>query len=111
MRDDHVDKDAERRHLNEVSERYATRRRASWTDDEDMIILDEWVLVDPQFRDELGVAKRLSRTLFACQGRAEQLRALLGVSNEAPKRRKQDPRYIGVDDDPEDQWWSPDYYK
>ena len=72
--------DAARRRLNERSVQWATRRKAQWTPEEDEVILNEWVLVDPSQRGddyEMALAKRLSRTLFACQGRAEHLRGVL----------------------------------
>jgi hypothetical protein len=69
--------DEARRRLNEKTAARATRRRVAWTPQEDEVILNEWVLVDPEDRQEFDIAIRLSRTLFACQGRAEHLRGVL----------------------------------
>jgi hypothetical protein len=75
--DARVLKDQERRRLNALSMGFATRQKEPWTDDDNMIILEEWVLVASQNRDELATAKRVGRSLYACQGRAEFLRAAL----------------------------------
>jgi hypothetical protein len=71
---DRVLRDEARRKLNEKSKTWATRVRDPWTEEEDRIIREEWVRVCPPNRDEMGIARRLSRTLYACQGRAENLR-------------------------------------
>jgi ferric-dicitrate binding protein FerR (iron transport regulator) len=71
---DRVLRDEARRRLNEKSTTWATRRRAPWTEEDDHIILTEWVAVPPAHRREMDIARRLNRTLYACQGRAEDLR-------------------------------------
>lgn len=81
--------DAARRRLNERSMGWATRQHQSWTPEEDAVILNEWVLVAAAQRGdtvEMEIAKRLSRTLFGCQARAEHLRGVLDFSTPAARR-------------------------
>lgn len=81
--------DAARRRLNEKSMGWASRRKVAWTPEEDAVILNEWVLVAAAQRGsdvEMEIARRLSRTLFACQGRAEHLRGVLDFSTPAASR-------------------------
>jgi ferric-dicitrate binding protein FerR (iron transport regulator) len=106
---DTVNRDVRRRRMNEQSMEWATRSKIPWTDEEEMIILNDWVLVDPSHRDELEISKRLQRSLFACQARAEALRDQLDIKDHTA-HREDEPRYIGAADDPEDCWWSPGYY-
>jgi hypothetical protein len=82
----HEEYDAMRRRMNEQSQVWAVEQKKHWRPEDDEVILNEWVLVDPRHRDEMGIAKRLARTLFACQGRAEHLRDLLDFKDEAAKR-------------------------
>lgn len=78
--------DEARRRLNEQSLSWATRRRVAWDPEEDVVILNEWILVDPQERQEMEIAERLQRSLFSCQGRAEHIRRVLGYSTPASGR-------------------------
>jgi hypothetical protein len=107
--DSHIPRDERRHRDNEASKRWATRDGEPWTEDEDAFILTEWIKVDPDARDEVTVSKCLERTIVACRRRAQEIRALLGLSSPC-FTKKTEPTYIGAEDDPEDQWWSPGYY-
>lgn len=76
--------DAQRRKLNDRSKAWAKRQRLAWTAEEDAVIINEW-LPQPSSaaRDEVGISMRLERTVFACQGRAEELRKLLGLTGHS----------------------------
>jgi hypothetical protein len=76
--------DAARKKLNDRSMEWATRRNVAWTTEEDAVIINEW-LPKPKTadRDEEGISRKLSRTVFACQGRAEELRKLLGLTGHS----------------------------
>lgn len=79
---------------------------------------EEWDVQDDEFlqafwkdEDEEEVAEALGRTIEACRQRFYIVRRgevqpgqPVGRSNAGV------PRYIGAFDDPDDQWWSPDYY-
>jgi len=76
--------DAARRKLNDKSLTWATRQRQSWTTEEDAVIINEWLPKPASAeRDEVGISMRLSRSVFACQGRAEELRKLLGLTGHS----------------------------
>lgn len=76
--------DAQRRKLNDRSKSWATRQRQSWTPEEDAVIINEWLpYPSTADRDEEGISRKLSRTVFACQGRAEDLRELLGLTGHS----------------------------
>lgn len=79
-----VELDAQRKKLNDKSLAWATRQKLAWTADEDAVIINEW-LPKPASddRDEEGISKRLSRSVFACQGRAQHLRELLGLTGHS----------------------------
>lgn len=76
--------DAKRRKLNDKSKAWATRQKLAWTTEEDAVIINEW-LTQPSsdLRDEEGISRKLSRTVFGCQGRAEELRKLLGLTGHS----------------------------
>lgn len=102
-------RDEQRRRLNEKSKPKAVRDHEPWTEDEDEFILVEWIKRNPCDRDEATIAECLGRTIIACRRRAQDVRALHGMSNPGYKKENE-PKYIGAEDDPEDQWWSADYY-
>lgn len=79
-------RDEARRRDNERSMQWATRQKTHWTPEEDAVILEDWVRTPAETRDEMGVARRLSRSLFSCQGRAEDLRRLYGISTPGTSR-------------------------
>jgi hypothetical protein len=79
-------RDEARRRNNEKSKEWATRRHVAWSAEDDDVILNEWIKVPCAQRDEMGVARRLSRTLYACQGRAEDLRRALGLALPSSSR-------------------------
>jgi hypothetical protein len=64
--------------------------------------------------DEAEVAEILGRTIEACRQRFYIVRR--GEVKSTVVERSDDSmevgatRYIGLYDDPDDQWWSPDYY-
>lgn len=89
--------DEARRRLNERSMDWATRQRKAWTPEEDAVILNEWVLVAASERSddaEMAIARRLNRTLFGCQGRAEHLRGVLDFSTPSASRTPEKPREV-----------------
>lgn len=87
--DAHVARDAVRRRQNEASREWATREGITWTDDECVVLLEKWVLVDPRDRDEVKVSKTLNRTIQACRTRAEKLREELGVRGACFSKTKE----------------------
>ena len=86
-----TDYDEQRRKMNEQSKAWAVEQKRRWLPMDDAVILSEWVLVPAEGRDEMAIAKRLGRTLFSCQGRAEHLRGLLDFSVEVGKRTPAPP--------------------
>ncbi len=106
---------ADRAARNDSSRNHADNFRAEWTkDDIDflMTFFDE-AKGDPALEAE--VAEALGRTIEACRQRFYEVRS--GIK---PRERHVVVRttttttsthYIGINDDPDDQWWSPDYYK
>lgn len=109
MSEQFVDHYAERKRRNEASQAWATRSREEWTEDEDAFLISEWIHVDASDRDEVTVSRCLERTIEACRVRCEHLRVRLGIK-ACERPRKTTRQYLGVMDDPDDQWWSPDYY-
>jgi hypothetical protein len=75
---------------NARSKPWATNDHKSWSDSDDMVILEEWILVSCEARDEMGIAKRLHRTWTACHDRAERLRKELGYNAPSPVVPKQE---------------------
>lgn len=67
---------------NEDSRRFATKDGQSWSDDDDMDILENWILCGPAARDEPSVARRLGRTIEACRNRAHMIRVELGIAED-----------------------------
>jgi hypothetical protein len=110
--DRHVDQYAERKRRNVESRKWAHRDGEPWTEVEEELLLTDWVLLDPAQRDERLVSQVLERTIEACRVRCEHIRARLGITvRTTVTTTKTTTAYIGLGDDPADQWWSPDYYK
>jgi hypothetical protein len=103
-----VDQYAERRRLNNISKAWAARDNEPWSNDEEDFLIEYWIDVHPKDRDEITVSQCLERTIEACRVRCERIRARLGVSVTVVKTTRV---YIGAHDDPDDCYWSPDYYK
>lgn len=103
------DKYAERKRRNEESRRWATRNGEPWSDEEDDLLLREWILIPPASRDESTVSQIVERTIESCRVRCEKIRERLGIQEHDVVKEK-DKRYIGAADADDDQWWSPDYY-
>lgn len=107
--DSHILRDERRHNDSEASRKWARRHTEPWSKDEDEFIVVEWIKVDPNERDEVTVSQCLERTIIACRRRAQELRALMGMSAPGFKK-KVETAYVGSMDDPEDRWWSADYY-
>lgn len=111
-----VDTYAERKRRNDVSKSWAKRDGAAWEQVEDDLLLEEWIYKSPSERDEETVSRVLERTIEACRVRCEHIRRKLGISVVAYKETETTTttttttRYVGALDDPDDCWWSPDYY-
>lgn len=75
----YIDPYAARRDLNEASRFWATRNAQPWTDADEMVLLSEWILVEPSQRREVEVSQRLERTIEACRVRCELIRERLGI--------------------------------
>ena len=101
---------SQRRRLNEASKHWAKRDYLAWDDAEDELIMTDWIDVDPKFRDEITVSQVLERTIEACRVRAEVLRKRYDIRVFVVEERRTTTTYVGLHDDPDDQWWSPDYY-
>lgn len=108
-----VDSYIERQRRNIESRKWAHRNGEPWTDDEDELLLTDWIEVDPDHRDERLVSQVLERTIESCRVRCERIRADLGINNVivvTTTTTTTTNTYIGINDDPEDRIWSPDYY-
>ena len=70
------DRYEERQAANDRSRAFARRDGETWTDQEDMILMTDWVGLAGK-RDEAQIAKDLGRTIEACRNRAH---FLAGVS-------------------------------
>lgn len=81
-----VDKYARRRELNEASRFWAVRNNEAWTADDDDILLEYWIKVDPSQRSEVEVSQAVGRTIESCRVRCEIIRKRLGLSIIEVKR-------------------------
>lgn len=81
-----MDRDSKRLKLNDESKSWATRQHLNWTSEEDDVILGEWIQVRSANRDEEGISRRLKRTVYSCQARAETLRRMLGLTVSSSSR-------------------------
>lgn len=107
-----VDNYAERQRRNIESKAWAVRDGEPWEPEEDDLLLTDWILLDPAQRDERIVSQVLERTIEACRVRCERIRSRLGITvRTTTTTTTSTTAYIGLGDDPDDQWWSPDYYK
>lgn len=106
-----VDSYIERQKRNNESKAWAHRDNEPWTSDEEEFLLQEWINTAPSERDERLVSQILERTIEACRVRCERIRAHMGITERVVIRQTTTTTYIGINDDPDDQWWSPDYYK
>lgn len=101
-------RDVERLRDNDRSRNKANNHMESWSKDDLDFLMSFW-----KSEPECEVAEALGRTIEACRQRYYEVRW------GCPMRRRTTTtsttttttEYIGVHDDPEDQWWSPDYYK
>lgn len=109
MSDHIVNEYQERKRRNDASKRWATRDGKQWTDDEDDFLVEFWIDVHPQGRDEITVSQCLQRTIESCRVRCEKIRKERGWQVVATTTTTT-TIYRGLKDDPDDQWWSPDYY-
>jgi hypothetical protein len=100
---------SQRRTDNERSKVWAKRDGYAWSESDERVIIDEWISPGADGRDEEAVSRQLERTIESCRHRAELVRLRLGLSEPIP-RRNRELEYKGIYDDPEDQWWSTDYY-
>lgn len=102
---------ARRKTANDISKSWAQRDGEPWSSDEDDLLLTDWIGVAASDRDEVTISQILERTIEACRVRCEHIRRRLGIQVfEVTSTTTTVTKYIGVMDDPEDQWWSPEYY-
>lgn len=109
-----VDPYRERRRRNEESKAWADHDGEPWSQDEDDFLIAEWIDIPSAARDERTISQVLGRTIEACRVRCEHIRAQYGISNRRTVEIKMTTttvEYRGLMDDPDDQWWSPDYYR
>lgn len=113
MSDAFVDPYAERRRRNIASRAWATNRRMPWSSDDDQYLIEHWIDTTVAKRNEEAVSKYLKRTIESCRMRAENIRKDRGWSDRAEYtcHKEEEKPYKGTQDDPDDQWWSADYYK
>lgn len=106
-----VDVYAERKRLNDLSQRWARRQGKAWTAEEDELLMKEWIPYSPEDRDEITISQVCERTIEACRVRCEKLRKEHGLSLYVKQTTTTTTTtYIGACDEPDDCWWSPDYY-
>lgn len=79
--DEVVDAYRQRKRRNDESKAWATRDGDLWTDGEEEILLQYWIDVHPDDRDERAISQLLERTIEACRVRCEAIRAAHGLSN------------------------------
>lgn len=83
--------DAERLATNERSLEWATNQGCPWNDADDVVILERWLLVPHETREEEAVSRILGRSIEACRGRAEALRKVLGVNGHSVRKSVEEP--------------------
>lgn len=106
-----TDKYEERKRRNDESKSWAKRDGEPWTRAEEEVLIEYWIDMPPEVRDERTVSQVLERTIESCRARCEHVRARLGINMVIEKKVTTTTTYIGIMDDPDDQWWSPGYYK
>lgn len=90
----------ERQVPNEMSKRSATHNREPWSQDDDEMLLEFWLLVTPCTRDEADIAAALGRTIEACRNRAHHLRVVFGIDAKFTTEVEVSPsRLVAWDDD------------
>jgi hypothetical protein len=97
-----------RRVINERSKTWANRDGETWTRDEDDFLVEFWIDVQPTDRDEITVSQCLGRTTESCRVRCEKIRKERGWQMKFTQTTTVE--YRGLMDDPDDCFWSPDYY-
>jgi hypothetical protein len=103
----------ERLARNEESKSKAEHDREPWSTDEVEFLLEFFKDAKGEPEHEAEVAECLGRTIEACRQRFYE--ALRGRSKHVMVKRTTTTTsttevYQGLLDDPDDQWWSPDYY-
>lgn len=104
-----VNEYAHRQRLNNMSKEWAHRDGKSWTPDEDAFLVEFWIDVESEDRDEITVSQCLERTIESCRVRCEKIRKARGWS--VVQVTQTTTVYRGLKDDPDDAWWDPEYYK
>lgn len=92
---------------NDESRHRADHHAEQWTKEEDDFLQAFW-----RDADEAEVAEILGRTIEACRQRFYVVRRgeVKSTVVERSDSMEVGAKYIGLYDDPDDQWWSPDYY-
>lgn len=102
---------SQRRRLNELSKGWAKRDGEPWSADEEDLLITDWIPFQPDERDEITISQVLERTIESCRVRCEIIRRRLGMQYTVRATTTTTTvEYRGLHDDPDDQWWSPDYY-
>lgn len=121
------DEYTERRLANDASRAWAANDGQPWTADEEDILVEYWINVEPRDREEEDISKLLERTIEACRVRCEIIRArgmrtrtTETTTTETTTRGDRVTRrvrtvtetetYRGLLDSDEDRWWDPSYY-
>ena len=110
--------DADRLALNAETVANATHHREPWSTDEIEFLFEFWPDAVGDSSEEREVAEALGRTIEACRQRFYEARRNRGrivntkvtTTTTTTTTTKTFNAYIGAGDDPDDQWWSPDYY-
>lgn len=97
---------------NDASRNHAVHHGEQWSREEIEFLRAFWPEAKG-YDEEAEVAEALGRTIEACRQRFYEDRWGRGVQvkTTTTTTTTTTSTYMGVQDDPDDQWWSPDYYK
>lgn len=103
----------ERLRRNAESKAMAEHDREQWSAGDVEFLLTFFAEAKGDSAEEREVAEALGRTIEACRQKFYDIRS--GRRHVTVRTVRETSRttteYIGHNDDPDDQWWSPDYYQ
>jgi hypothetical protein len=80
-----------------------------WSSEDMQFLAEFWPPAIGLPAQEAEVAEAIGRTIEACRQRWYEHRNQPTLTTGVGDKRRTE--YIGAGDDPDDQWWSPDYYR
>lgn len=105
----------ERLRRNAESKAMAEHDREPWSAEDIDFLLTFFDEAKGDPAEEREVAEALGRTIEACRQRFYDVRSgrrpSFTVRRTVTETSTTTTEYIGHHDDPDDQWWSPDYYR